>query len=81
MKATKCFVDVNKYPMKKSKQKNNKVVLAILITENKNTQQPLLELDWLDELEIGLQGNTNTNINRNIMDERAKKSSMNLKIC
>ena len=32
-----------------------------LITENKNTQ-PLLGPDWLDKLEIGLQGNKNTNI-------------------
>ena len=39
--------------------------LSILITENENTQ-PLLGLDWLDQLEIGLQGNNNTNIIRHI---------------
>ena len=32
----------------------SKVILSILITENKNTQ-PLLGLDWLDKLEIGFQ--------------------------
>ena len=33
-----------------------KEILLILITENKNTQ-PLLGLNWLDKLAIGLQGN------------------------
>ena len=41
--------------------------------ENNNTQ-PLLGLVWLDKLEIGLQGNTNTNIIRHIeTDERRQK--------
>ena len=48
-KTTKSFVEVNKNP--------------ILITENKNTQ-PLLGLDWLDKLEIGLQGSKKTNVIR-----------------
>ena len=39
--------------------------LFILITENENTQ-PLLGLDWLEQLEIGLQGNNNTNVIRHI---------------
>ena len=39
-------------------------MLPILITENKD-KQPLLGLDWLDNLEIGLQGNRNTNITVN----------------
>ena len=47
--------------------------LSILITENENTQ-PLLGLDWLDQLEIGLQGNNNTNMIRHIeTDERREK--------
>ena len=73
IKATsKCFVDVNKNPIKfqgeamvEVKTEKTKTVLPILITENKNTQ-PLLGLDWLDKLEIGLQGNLETNIIRNI---------------
>ena len=55
------------------KTEKSKITLPILITENKNTQ-PLLGLDWLDKLEIGLQGNTNTNIIRHIeTDERRQK--------
>ena len=80
MKTTKCFVDVNKNPiqlrggaMVEVKTEKSKVVLPILITENKNTQ-PLLGLDWLDKLEVGLQGSRNTNIIRNItMDEKSTK--------
>ena len=37
--------------------------LSILITENENTQ-PLLDLDWLDQQKIGLQGNNKPNIIR-----------------
>ena len=48
----------------KSQNRKSKVVIPILITENKNTQ-PLLGLDWLDKLELGLQGRRNTNIIRN----------------
>ena len=47
------------------KTEKTKITLPILITEKKNTQ-PLLELDWLDKLEIGLQGSHETNIIRNI---------------
>ena len=55
------------------KTEKSKITLPILITENKNTQ-PLLGLDWLDKLEIRLQGNTNTNIIRHIeTDERRQK--------
>ena len=55
------------------KTEKSKITLPILITENKNTQ-PLLGLDWLDKLEIGLQGNTNTNIVRHIeTDEKRQK--------
>ena len=55
------------------KKEKSKVTLPILITSNKNTQ-PLLRLDWLDKLEIGLQGNKNTNIIRHIeTDERRQK--------
>ena len=47
--------------------------LSILITENKNTQ-PLLGLDWRDQLEISLHGNNNTKIIRHIWtDERREK--------
>ena len=55
------------------KTEKSKVTLPILVTANKNTQT-LLGLDWLDKLEIGLQGNKNTNIIRHIeTDERRQK--------
>ena len=48
-------------------------MLPILITENNDTQ-PLLGLDCLDKLEIGLKGNRNTNIIQNIpVDQRSTK--------
>ena len=79
-RTTKSFVDVNKNPIKfkgeamvEVKTEKSKVTLPILITENK-TNQPLLGLDWLDKLEIGLQGNKNTNIIRHIeTDERRQQ--------
>ena len=43
------------------KTEKSKETLPKLITENKNTQ-PLLGVDWMDKLEIGLQGNKNTKI-------------------
>ena len=47
--------------------------LPILITESKNTQ-PLLGLEWLDKLEIGLQGSKKTNVIRHVEeDERQEK--------
>ena len=73
MKTTKPFVDVYKNPIKfkgeamvEVKTEKNKEILPILITENKNTP-PLLGLDWLDKLEIGLQGSY-------VEEERRKKS-------
>ena len=55
-------MNVNKNPIKfkgeakvEVKTEKRKEILPILFTENKNTQ-PLLGLDWLDKLEIGLQG-------------------------
>ena len=49
-------------------------MLPILIIENNDTQT-LLGIDWLDKLEIGLQGNRNTNIIRNItVEERSTKT-------
>ena len=79
-KTTKSFVDVNKNPIRfkgetlvEVKTEKSKITLPILMTENKKTQ-PLLGLDWLDKLEIGLQGNTETNIIRHIeTDERRQK--------
>ena len=79
-KTTKSFVVVNKNPIKfkgetmvEVKTEKSKITLPILITENKNTQS-LLGLDWLDKPEIGLQGNTNTNIIRHIeTSERRQK--------
>ena len=73
IKATsKCFVDVNKNPinfkgeaMVEVRTEKTKITLPILITEKKNTQ-PLLGLDSLDKLEIGLKGSHETNIIRNI---------------
>ena len=68
---SKCFVDVNRNPIKlkgeaivEVKTEKTKVTLPILITEKKNTQ-PLLGLEWLDKFNIGLQGNRETNIIRN----------------
>ena len=65
---TKCFVDVNRNPIKfrgeaivEVKTEKTQVTLPILITEEK-----MLGLDWLDKLEIGLQGSRETNIIRNI---------------
>ena len=73
-KATKSFVDVKKNPIKfkgeamvEVKTEKSKVTLLILITANKNTQ-PLLGLDWLDKLEIGLQG-TRTQISSDTLKQ------------
>ena len=72
--STKCFVHVNKNPIKfngeaivevKTEKSNEK--LPILVTENKDTQA-LLGLYWQDRLEIGLQGNKNTDIIRNVVN-------------
>ena len=79
-KTTKCFVDVNKNPIRfkgeatvEVKTEECKKTLSILVTENENTQ-PLLGLDWLDTLEIGLQGNNKPNIIRHVEnDERREK--------
>ena len=80
-KTANCFVDVNKNPIQRFKGKATvevktekcKEVLQTLITENRNTQ-PQLGLDWRDKLEIGLQGNKNTNIIRHIeTDGRCEK--------
>ena len=85
IKATsKCFVDVSKNLIEfkgeaivEVKTEKTKVMLPILITEKKNTQ-PLLGLDWLDKLEIGLQGSRETNIIRNITtNEKVGKFSKN----
>ena len=55
------------------KTEKSKETLHIFITENKNTQ-PLLGLDWLDKLEIGLQGGKKANVIRHVEeDERRKK--------
>ena len=76
---TKTFVDVNKNSIKfkgeamvEVKTEKSKETLPILITENKNTQ-PLLELDWLDELEIGLQGGKKTNVIRHVEEDKRRK--------
>ena len=58
------------------KTEKSKEVLPILPTENKNTQ-PLLGLDWLDKLEIGLQGNKNTNIIRHIKTDGRRQKNIN----
>ena len=74
-KTTKTSVDVNKNPIKfkddamvEVKTEKSKERLPILITENKNTQ-PLLGLDWLDKLEIGLPGSKITNVIRHVDEE------------
>ena len=79
-KTTNSFVDVNKNPIRykgeatvEVKTEKCRKTLSILVTENENTQ-PLLGLDWLDTLEIGLQGNNKTNIIRHVEnDERREK--------
>ena len=58
------------------KTEKSKITLPILITENKNTQ-PLLGLDWLDKLEIGLQGSTSTNIIRHIETDGRRQKIIN----
>ena len=55
------------------KTEESKETLPIPITEDKNNQ-PLLGLDWLNKLEIGLQGSKKTNVIRHVEeDERRKK--------
>ena len=55
------------------KTERSRVTLPILKAEKGNTQ-PLLGLHWLDKNEIGLQGNRETNIIRNIeVNERGEK--------
>ena len=86
-KTTKIFVDVNKNPIKfkgeamvEVKTEKSKKILPILITENKTTQ-PLLGLDWLDKLEIGLQGNKKTNVIRHVGEDKdERRLSTNMKI-
>ena len=77
-KTTKTFVDVNKKTIKfkgeamvEVKTEKSKEILPILITESKNTQ-PLLGLDWLDKLEIGLQGSKKTNVIRHVEEEERR---------
>ena len=72
IETTKTFVDVNKNPIKlkgeamvEVKTEKSKEILPILITKRKSTQ-PLLGLDWLDKLEIGLQGSKETNVIRHV---------------
>ena len=78
-KTTKTFVDVNKNPIKfkgetmvEVKTEKSKEILPILIIENKNTQ-PLLGLDWLDKLELGLQVSKKTNVIRYVEEEERRK--------
>ena len=82
-KTTKCFVDVNKNPinfeseaMVEVETEKSKEILPILITKNKNSP-PLMGLDWLDKLEIGLQGNKNTNIIRHIETDGRRQKIIN----
>ena len=82
-KTTKTFVDVNKNAIKlkgeamvEVKTEKSREILPILITENKNTQ-PLLGLDWLDKLEIGLQGSKKTNVIRHVTEDERRKRIIN----
>ena len=54
------------------KTEKSKKILPIPIPENKNTQS-LLGLDWLDKLEIGLQGSKKTNVISYMEDEERRK--------
>ena len=78
-KTTKTFVDVNKNPIKfkgeamfELKTEKSREILPILITENKNTQ-PLLGLDWLNKLKIGLQGSKKTKFIRHVTEDERRK--------
>ena len=82
-KTTVTFVDVNKNPIKfkgeamvELKTENSKEILPILFTENKSTQ-PLLGLDWLDKLKIGLQGSKKTNVIRHVEEDERRKKIIN----
>ena len=74
---------MNKNPIKfkgeamvEVKTEKSKEILPILITENKNTQ-PILGLDWLDKLAIGLQGSKKTNIIRHVEENERRKKIIN----
>ena len=78
-KTAKSFVDVNKKPihfegeaMVEVKTEKSKEILPFLITENKNPQ-PLLGLDWLDKLEIGLQARKKTNVIRHVEEDERRE--------
>ena len=58
------------------KTEKSREILPILITENKNTQ-PLLGLDWLDKLEIVLQGSNKTNVIRHLTEDERRKRIIN----
>ena len=59
--------------MVEAKTAKSKEILPILTTENKNTQ-PVLGLDRLDKLDIGLQGSKKINVIRHIdADERRER--------
>ena len=82
-KTTKNFVDVNKNPIKfkgeamvQVKTEKSKEILPIPITESKNTE-PLLGLDWLDKLEIGLQGSKKTNVIRHVEEDERREKIIN----
>ena len=76
-------MDVNKNPLKlkgeamvEVKTEKSKEIIPILITENKNTQ-PLLGLDWLDKLEMGLQGSKKTNVIRHVGKDGRRERIIN----
>ena len=82
-KTTKTFVDVNKNPiefngeaMVEVKTEKRKEILPFLFTENKSTQS-LLGLEWLDKLEIGLQGRKKTNVIRHVEEHERRKKIIN----
>ena len=58
------------------KTDKSKEILPILITESKNTQS-LLGLDWLDKLEIGLQGSKKTNVIRHVEEDERREKIIN----
>ena len=82
-KTTNNFVDVNKNPINfkgevlvEVKTEKSKEILPNLITESQNTQ-PLLGLDWLDKLEIGLQGSKKTNVIRHVEEDERREKIIN----
>ena len=83
-KATKCFVDVNKNPIKfksealvEAKTEKSRVVLPMLITEKKHTTIALIGL--ARKTGNGLQGYMNTNITQKISTDERRETTQRVR--